>query len=356
VPELPKSKLGTCDYYQGHERGGGRTTLYRCELCDGYFCEEHRNPKIPQAPPYKGKPWEMEEWRADGHPCFPYIKIKEQEEEEAREKWQKVLNKMRGKPRREIPVVHPPITYPPPEETIPTKLPPPIEKVRRRDGKIVDFDRNRITNDIFRRVKNRNTAEELSDEVVRILEQNYGRRIPTAKDIYNIVQNVLADYRKQIKPPTQRRPSLSIRLPRIRLPTFVIVILLILCILAVGFFVIKPIFYPTVYLLALITAGFLDWKIFQKVSRISVHTDARLFGLKLLSGLIAGVGGVLLAVLFFIAFPLFLNPFNPPWSPTDPPVIAVEIFIGVFALGLILIASFLGFKFMRKSGVIIYPR
>lgn len=123
VPEPPKSKLDTCSYYQGHEKGGGRGIVYRCEHCGRYFCEEHRNPKIPQAPPYKGKRFEMQKWREPGHPCFPYIKIKEQEEEEAREKWQKVLDEVRkhGKPRREKPVEYP---YPP-KPRVPPRYPPP---------------------------------------------------------------------------------------------------------------------------------------------------------------------------------------------------------------------------------------
>ena len=241
-----------------------------------------------------------------------------------------------------------------------------IKKVRRRDGTIVDFDKEKITDTIFKAVRDRRKAEELSNVVVRILEEEYAGRIPTLKDIHNVVGKVLAEQRKRYKMPKPWRPHrqwrhphphrVSFRLPR--LLRFVKIPLLIILILVVEFFVLRSLFDYTIYILAAIVAIFLDWKIFQRVSRIRVHTDARLFGLKLLSGLIAGAGGVLLVVLFFMVFPFFWNPFNPPWSPTNPPVtvIVAEIFIGTFALGLILVGAFLEFKFMRRAGIIIFPR
>jgi hypothetical protein len=244
-----------------------------------------------------------------------------------------------------------------------------IRKVRLRSGRIVDFDRNRLTNDIFRRVKNRSTAEELSGRVVEKLEQYYAGRIPTTKDIYNVVRNVLADYRKQNKPPRWKRPSLSLRLPRIKLPKFVVILLFILAVIAVEFFVATTLFHLTVYLLAAIIAGFLDWKIFQKFSRISLHSDARLFGARILSGLIFAAGWALGAIwfayfanpigLFLAAFWPFGLPFmllTPSLFPNDPAFIAGSVLIVIFAYGLILIGAFLQFRFMRRAGIIIFPR
>ena len=53
-----------------------------------------------------------------------------------------------------------------------------IKKVRKRDGSIVDFDKERITNAIFAAAvevggSDRRTAERLSDEVVKILEERF---------------------------------------------------------------------------------------------------------------------------------------------------------------------------------------
>jgi len=244
-----------------------------------------------------------------------------------------------------------------------------IRKVRLRSGRIVDFDRKRITNDIFRRVKNRTAAEALSSRVVEKLEQYYAGRIPTTKDIYDVVRNVLADYRKQSKPPRWRHPSRSLRLHRIRLPKFVVILLFILAVIAVEFFVATTLFHLTVYLLAAVIAGFLDWKIFQKFSRISLHSDARLFGARILSGLLFAAGWALGAIwfayfanpigVFLAAFWPFGLPFmllTPSLFPNDPAFIAGSVFIVIFAYGLMLVGAFLQFRFMRGAGIIIFPR
>jgi len=73
-----------------------------------------------------------------------------------------------------------------------------IKKVRKRDGTIVDFDKERITNAIFAAAKevggrDRRTAERLADEVVRVLEERYAGQIPSVEDIQDVVEKVLIE-------------------------------------------------------------------------------------------------------------------------------------------------------------------
>jgi anaerobic ribonucleoside-triphosphate reductase len=73
-----------------------------------------------------------------------------------------------------------------------------IKKVRKRDGSVVDFDKERITDAIFAAAvevggKDRRTAERLSDEVMKILEERYAERIPSVEDIQDIVEKVLIE-------------------------------------------------------------------------------------------------------------------------------------------------------------------
>jgi ribonucleoside-triphosphate reductase len=73
-----------------------------------------------------------------------------------------------------------------------------IKKVRKRDGTVVDFDKERITNAIFAAAvevggRDRRTAERLADEVVKILEGRYAGAIPSVEDIQDVVEKVLIE-------------------------------------------------------------------------------------------------------------------------------------------------------------------
>lgn len=73
-----------------------------------------------------------------------------------------------------------------------------IKKVRKRDGTVVDFDKERITNAIFAAAvevggRDRRTAERLADEVVKILEERYAGAIPSVEDIQDVVEKVLIE-------------------------------------------------------------------------------------------------------------------------------------------------------------------
>jgi len=276
---------------------GAKVVLpYQCKRCGGHFCPDHRLPESHDCsrPPRRG--WSVK----------PGVK----------------------EPRQAI------------------------RKVRLRNGKIVNFDRNRIVNDIGRRIRDRERAEELTGAVVDILEERYAGRIPTTRDIRHVVHRVLSGGGKLPKRP----PHIphGPRLPKFRLPMFVKVLLLILLILAIEYFVVTPAFYPTIYLLTAIVAGYLDWKIFQKASRIGMHSEARLFGVNILSGLIAFCGALLLG--FWYAFMIFQPIMFPQFSLGNPWVASASVFVIVLALGLLVVAAFLRFRFMRRTGVIIYPR
>ncbi len=74
-----------------------------------------------------------------------------------------------------------------------------MEKIKKRDGRIVPFDKSKITNAIFKAAKSvggsdRELAEKLADKVVDILEKKYdGHAIPTVEDVQDVVEKVLIE-------------------------------------------------------------------------------------------------------------------------------------------------------------------
>lgn len=74
-----------------------------------------------------------------------------------------------------------------------------ITHVVKRTGAVVPFKRERITNAIYRAAvavggRDRETAEQLTDQVVDILEHNTtGKQIPTVEEIQDIVEKVLIE-------------------------------------------------------------------------------------------------------------------------------------------------------------------
>lgn len=69
-----------------------------------------------------------------------------------------------------------------------------IHHIRKRDGRIVKFDRSRIVNAIFKafvatKSKDGKKSEEIADQVVKILEERQG--IPSVEEIQDIVEEVL---------------------------------------------------------------------------------------------------------------------------------------------------------------------
>ena len=74
-----------------------------------------------------------------------------------------------------------------------------VSKVKKRDGRIVNFDLDKITNAIYKAAeavggKDRKTAEFLSMRVVEILEEKFdGRSVPSVEEIQDIVEKVLIE-------------------------------------------------------------------------------------------------------------------------------------------------------------------
>ncbi len=74
-----------------------------------------------------------------------------------------------------------------------------IKDVRKRDGKLVPFDRQKIVDAIFKAAhavggSDRSVAESLAGEVVRMLEQEFTKyRIPSVEDVQDIVEKVLIE-------------------------------------------------------------------------------------------------------------------------------------------------------------------
>jgi ribonucleoside-diphosphate reductase alpha chain len=71
-----------------------------------------------------------------------------------------------------------------------------VTKIRKRDGRIVDFDQDKITRAIEKsilvvRVKDRTLAEQLSRQVMKIIKRKFVGKIPGVEDIQDIVENVL---------------------------------------------------------------------------------------------------------------------------------------------------------------------
>ncbi|MFB0527843.1 MAG: vitamin B12-dependent ribonucleotide reductase [bacterium] len=71
-----------------------------------------------------------------------------------------------------------------------------VRKIRKRDGRIVNFDQNKITRAIEKSIlavkaKDRTLAERLSRQVMKIVKQKFVGKIPGVEDIQDIVENVL---------------------------------------------------------------------------------------------------------------------------------------------------------------------
>jgi len=71
-----------------------------------------------------------------------------------------------------------------------------ITKIRKRDGRVVDFDSSRIKDAIHRafvavELENGKRAESITEEVVRLLEERFEKRVPSVEDAQDLVVEVL---------------------------------------------------------------------------------------------------------------------------------------------------------------------
>ena len=73
-----------------------------------------------------------------------------------------------------------------------------VSQIKKREGKIVDFDKSKITNAIFKAAvavggEDRETAEKLADKVVEIVNENFAGKVPTVEDVQDTVEKVLIE-------------------------------------------------------------------------------------------------------------------------------------------------------------------
>jgi len=74
-----------------------------------------------------------------------------------------------------------------------------IKQVRKRDGRLVTFDQNKITSALSRAItqttgKDPALAQRLSDQVVKILEERFDvRTVPSVEEVQDVVEKVLLD-------------------------------------------------------------------------------------------------------------------------------------------------------------------
>jgi ribonucleoside-diphosphate reductase alpha chain len=108
----------------------------------------------------------------------------------------------------------------------------PIDKIRKRDGRIVDFDASRIKDAIHKafiavELGNGAKAEGVTEEVVRLLEERFKERTPSVENAQDIVIEVLKkrgykkvseeyrDYRKKKEEIRKLREDLGIGAPKL---------------------------------------------------------------------------------------------------------------------------------------------
>ena len=73
-----------------------------------------------------------------------------------------------------------------------------FNKITKRDGRVVDFDKKKITNAIFKAAeavggKDKKTAEETSELVAKELEEKFKVDIPTVEQVQDIVEKILIE-------------------------------------------------------------------------------------------------------------------------------------------------------------------
>ena len=73
-----------------------------------------------------------------------------------------------------------------------------VKRIRKRDGSVVLFEQEKITNAIWKAAQaiggtNRDLSEQMSEEVVSIIEEKYADKVPTVEDVQDIVEKVLVE-------------------------------------------------------------------------------------------------------------------------------------------------------------------
>gem|GEM_PF-4864533 len=106
---------------------------------------------------------------------------------------------------------------------------------------------------------------------------------------------------------------------------------------------------------------YLDYRIFKVIARKTreAYSDESLFGMKLLAGVICFVSFFCLVIFLFFLFGAGLaTALAQSWILPIPPygLLNLGIFIAAFLNGLVVVGGFLEFRFMRRTGIIVYSR
>lgn len=167
--------------------------------------------------------------------------------------------------------------------------------------------------------------------------------------------------------------TIRYKLRKLRIPPGFIISLILLFIMGGIHQVIKIDFLPTIfYIVEFVVMGYIIMWLIKKFDRISVHNNLRLFGLRMLSGIIGLIGCYFLFLFLFFGYPILINGIlTNEWDTmlTFYQFMGLESFYGIFTFGLdfglpmtgmiiyisfmaglMIIGGYLFFKFQRKTG------
>ena len=136
---------------------------------------------------------------------------------------------------------------------------------------------------------------------------------------------------------------------KIRLSKKMLFLLASIALFGIEFLFIEELLWPTFYIFEVFGTLYLILRTFKWASRIGVSSDLSLFGLRILSSIVAVMG----AFLLYLALGSFFT--SAVFYPESTPISnAFSIFLGVLGLGLVLLGSYLIFRFKLKSGKVVW--
>jgi ribosomal protein L37AE/L43A len=338
--------IDVCPECKVREEDSSEKKLYQCQYCERWFCERHLEPRLAVIrdlkTTIKDVAWRdmvEEEWRRkDGHPDYAYtwerlneVKI---EKELIRAKINAFLDKSRVYRK-------------------------PTLRETEKEGREYLGARESFVCPKCGSKRVMSTAMREEFEAFECLSCHHTWKewkSDTSKTQKVYVTPISAETNIETRT-VKTRESASRNLKRFWhyfqvSPNLIKIGLVIFAILFLEYFFIRAYFNTTVYIFVALGAIYLVYKLFIIASRIQVTSDLRLWGLRILSGLTFLVGVLLLAgALMSYVFSALT-----PEKLDNPAYMSVFVFFGVFGLGLMLLSSYLMFRFMLRSGVIVYPR
>ena len=144
--------------------------------------------------------------------------------------------------------------------------------------------------------------------------------------------------------------NIKFSVPRVKLTKPMVILISLLVLFGLFYFFFQEHLLTLINSLVAIGTTYLVYKLFVKASKIRVDSDLRLFGLRLLSFVVIGIGGFLLWIALTTTVLAGVYTGNIGNAST------VSIFFGILGFGLILLGAYLMFRFMFHSGIIVYVR